>query len=224
MGKESTLIVNSVDIPEWAVVIATRLMTQIRERDYETYMHCVRVSRGSRLLAQAAGLNELDQKIIEFAGLFHDIGKVHIPLEILNKPAKLTPEEYSVMMQHPERSVEMLEPLKHLEFFRRLIPGVLHHHERFDGAGYPAKIEGEDIPLEARMILVVDTYDAMTADRAYRKGLPMERAYAELKEFAGRQFDPQMVKIFLNAHPFWSRRDQSKVFDEMNETVLKRAA
>jgi putative nucleotidyltransferase with HDIG domain len=224
MGKESCLIVNSADIPEWAVAIASKLMAQTRQRDYETYMHCVRVSRSSRLLAQAAGMNELDQKIIEFAGLFHDIGKVHVPLEILNKPAKLTAEEFDVMKEHPELSVEMLEPLKGLEFFRRLIPGVLHHHERFDGAGYPAKMEGEDIPLIARMILVVDTYDAMTADRAYRKGLPMERAYAELKEFAGRQFDPQMVKIFLDAHPFWIRRDEAKIFDEMNGTVLKRVA
>lgn len=198
-------------------------METVRIKDQETYWHCIRVSRGCRLLAKAAGLNELDQKIVEFAGLFHDIGKIGVPDEILFKPAKLTDHEYEVMKSHPEMSVRILQPLAGVEFFQRLLPGVLHHHERFDGRGYPHKIEGENIPLESRLILIADTYDAMTADRAYRKGLAPEVAYKELKDFAGRQFDPRLVKIFLEAHPTWGPKE-THLFDEMNNKVLRSAA
>ncbi len=192
-------------------------------KDAETYHHCVRVSRGARLLAKAAGLNELDQKIVEFAGLFHDIGKIGIPDEILLKPARLTEQEFAVMKDHPELSVQILEPLAHVEFYYRLIPGVRHHHEWYDGRGYPAELEGDQIPLASRMVLIADTYDAMTADRAYRKGRAPEVAYKEIIDFAGRQFDPQLAKIFVEAHPKWGPKDL-KVFDEMNHTVLKMAA
>ena len=175
------------------------------------------------MLAQSAGLNEVEQKIAEFAGLFHDIGKIGIPDEILLKPAKLSDEEFNVMKTHPEKSVQILEPLAHVDFYRQLLPGVLHHHERYDGRGYPEKLKADDIPLAARIILVADTFDAMTADRIYRKGLSAEIAYQELVDFSGRQFDPQLVKIFIEAHPKWGRHD-FKVFEEMNQTVLKRAA
>ena len=210
------------DIPTWSLAVANSIMEAVRAKDEETYLHCVRVSRGSRLLAKAAGLNELDQKIAEFAGLFHDIGKIGVPDAILFKPAKLTPEEFKVMMDHPEKSVQILEPLAHLDFFHRLIPGVRHHHERYDGMGYPVGVKGDKIPLASRIVLVADTYDAMTADRAYRKGRPAEVAYKELLDYAGRQFDPHLVKVFLEAHPTWGPQDQ-KIFADMNHTVLKAA-
>ena len=160
----------------------------------------------------------------EFAGLFHDVGKVGVPDSILLKPAKLTEEEFNVMKSHPEKSVQIIQPLADkVAFFQNLIPGVLHHHERFDGKGYPEGVWGEDIPLTARMILVVDTFDAMTANRAYRTGLPAEVAYKELQEFAGRQFDAQLVKIFLQVQPTWSAND-FQIFEEMNVQVLKIAA
>lgn len=197
-------------------------METVRAKDPATYEHCIRVSRRARLLAKAAGLDEMDQRIVEFAGLFHDIGKIGVPDNILLKPAKLTESEFNVMKSHPEKSVQILTPLTAIEFYQRLVPGVLHHHERFDGKGYPACLKGEEIPLTARLILVVDTFDAMTETRAYRKGLLDEVAYRELKDFAGRQFDPQLVKIFLEAHPTWTEADM-KIFAEMNNDVLKRA-
>jgi HD-GYP domain-containing protein (c-di-GMP phosphodiesterase class II) len=195
-------------------------MEMVRVKDPETYFHCVRVSRGARLLARAAGLDELSQRTVEFAALFHDIGKVGVPDGILQKPAKLTDEEFKAMMAHPELSAQILAPLTNVEFYCRLIPGVRHHHERFDGRGYPDGVQGEEIPLEARIILVADTFDAMTADRPYRKGLSAERAYQEIREFAGRQFDPRLAQIFLESHPKLRNADYG-VFEEMNHTVLK---
>ncbi len=116
-------------------------------------------------------------------------------------------------------SVEILRPLSQVQFYELTIPGVKHHHERFDGRGYPNGVSGEDIPLTSRIILVVDTYDAMTATRPYRKGLPSEVAYKELNDFAGRQFDPRLVKIFLDSHAMWKSQDR-KQFDEVNSQVL----
>ncbi len=207
------------DIPDWSIDIAQSIMAQVKKKDTETFEHCVRVSRMARLLSDSAGLSIAESRVVEYAGLFHDIGKVGVPDEILMKPAKLTDHEYEVMKSHPVLSVEILKPISHLEFFALTIPGVRHHHERFDGRGYPVGLMGEDIPLASRIILVVDTFDAMTWSRPYRKGLPWEVAYKELREFAGRQFDPKLVDIFLNAHPKWNPRDQ-EIFSEVNNTIL----
>lgn len=196
-------------------------METVRKHDAETYEHCIRVSQGARLLGRAAGLNELDQKMVEFAGLFHDVGKVGIPLSILNKPARLTPEEFTVMKEHPELSVQMLEPLKHIEFYTRLIPAVRMHHEWFDGRGYPDGAKGDLIPLFARVVLIADTFDAITADRVYRKGRPAEVALKELQDYSGTQFDPHLVKIYLQAKPTWGA-EEAKLFEEMKNEVLKR--
>ncbi len=208
------------DVPEGALEIARTIMAAVRARDRETHDHCVRVSRGARHLAKAAGLSDFEQMVVEFVGLFHDIGKIGVPDHILLKPGKLTPEEMEIMKEHPRLSARILEPLAHIEFFGRLIPGVLHHHERYDGAGYPEGVKGDAIPLPARIVLIADTFDAMTADRAYRKGLPAEVAYKELRDFAGSQFDPHLVKIYLEAKPKWNERDEA-VFRDMNELVLK---
>ncbi len=211
------------DIPNWSLDIARSIMEAVRIRDAETYSHCVRVSRGSRLLAQSAGLNELDQKLAEFAGLFHDIGKIGIPDEILNKPAKLDDHEMNLMKTHPELSIKILEPLSHLDFFYRLMPGVLHHHEWYDGRGYPHEIKGDRIPVSARVVLIADTFDAITMDRVYRKGRSADVAYKELKDWAGTQFDPFLVKIYIEAKPSWGAEEE-RVLQEMNHTVLKVAA
>jgi putative nucleotidyltransferase with HDIG domain len=207
------------DIPDWSVEVAQNIMAKVKLKDVETFDHCVRVSRMAKLLARAVGLDEFDARIVEYAGLFHDIGKVGIPDEILLKPAKLTEEEYLVMKSHPVLSVKILEPVAHLDFFGKVLPGVRNHHERFDGRGYPDGVKGEDIPLASRIILVVDTFDAMTWSRPYRRGLSAEVACKELVDFAGRQFDPKLVEIFTSVHPRWSMRDL-KVFSEVNNGVL----
>jgi len=207
------------DIPDWSIEVAQTIMAKVKKKDTETFDHCVRVSRMARMLATAAGLGESESRVVEYAGLFHDIGKVGVPDEILMKPAKLTDSEYEVMKSHPVLSVEILKPISHVDFFALTLPGVRHHHERFDGRGYPDGLMGENIPLASRIILVVDTYDAMTWSRPYRKGLPTEVAYKELVEFSGRQFDPKLVEVFLKAHPMWNIKEPS-LFSEVNGTIL----
>lgn len=179
------------------------LLAALRARDPYTYGHCCRVSSQARLLAEAAGLSVYDQTRIEYASIFHDIGKIGIPDAILLKRSRLTTAEERVMQEHPERGVSILKPLESIPFFADIIPGILHHHERIDGRGYPYGLAGDSIPLEARVIIIADTFDAMTTTRPYRNKLDHEKAYQELKQFAGRQFDAQLVRIFLRAHPTW---------------------
>lgn len=188
-------------IPEWALDVAKSLLIATRAKDPATFSHCVRVGEGCRHLAQAAGLNEYEQKIAEYAGMLHDVGKIVVPDAILLKPGKLTDEEMEVMKLHPIISAEMVNPFMHEEFFRDMIPGILHHHERIDGKGYPNGLRGERVPLMARIILIADTFDAMTANRAYRAGLPPERAVQELLTYSGTQFDVQLVQTFLTILP-----------------------
>ncbi len=209
----------SKDIPDWSVEIAQSIMVKVKEKDAETFDHCVRVSRMARLLAEAACLPESECRVIEYAGLFHDIGKVGVPDDILMKPSKLTDSEYEVMKSHPLLSCEILKPISSVEFFAKTLPGVRHHHERYDGRGYPEGLMGEKIPIASRVILVVDTFDAMTWSRPYRKGLPAAVAYKELKEFAGRQFDPRMVDVFLQFHSRWNIGQHAQ-FSEIGETIL----
>lgn len=210
-------------IPSWAQDVASALLQALAERDPYTYGHCRRVARNARLLAEAAGLNEFEQKVIEFSSLFHDLGKLGIPDSILLKPGRLSPDEEEVMREHPVRSVEILTPLTSVPFFRSLIPGIRHHHERLDGAGYPDGISGDEIPLTSRIILIADTFDAMTTTRPYRKGLPHEVAYKELRIFSGRQFDPQLVKAFLQAHPKWGAIEE-EITEEFVSSRFRRAA
>ncbi len=211
------------EIPEWAMIVARSLLRSLRERDPYTYGHCLRVGRNARLLAQAAGLSEKDQRVIEFSSMFHDLGKLGIPDHILLKPGRLTAQEEEIMKAHPVKSAEIIQPLAVVPFFNATLPGIRHHHERMDGEGYPDRMKGEQIPVTARVILIADTFDAMTTTRPYRKGLAYEIAYKELKQFAGRQFDPQLVKIFLESHPHWGDL-QNEISEEFVKTRFKRAA
>jgi len=131
------------------------------------------------------------------AGLLHDLGKAGVSKSILNKPGKLTEEEYAKIKEHSPLGSMMI--LSQAEALRQLVPIVRHHHERIDGKGYPDGLAGEEIPLEARILAVVDSFDAMTHERAYRKALSLEEAIAELERCAGTQFDPAVVEAFLAA-------------------------
>lgn len=210
-------------IPDWANQIANALLISLRERDPYSYGHCLRVARHAKLLAKAAGLTEEDQRIMEYASLFHDLGKIGIPDRILLKPGRLTEKEEAIMREHPVRSVEIIVPLTQDPFFESLIPGVLHHHERIDGQGYPYQKKGSDIPLHARVMLIADTFDAMTTTRPYRKGLSTEIAFKELKLFAGRQFDAQLVKVFIDSYPHWGELEET-ITEEFVSEHYKRAA
>src|SRR5262249_43010664 len=127
---------------------------------------------------------------------FHDIGKIGIPDHVLLKPTRLTRAEFEIMKSHPVRSARILEKVSVLA---NLIPGIKHHHERFDGLGYPDGLRGHEIPLYARIILIADTYDAMTSTRPYRLALDKDVAFAELRNCASTQFDPALVEVFISA-------------------------
>lgn len=210
-------------MPDWANILAQALMESMKARDPYTYGHCRRVSHNAKQLAKAAGLDETQQTIIQYSSMFHDLGKIAIPDRILLKPGRLTPKEEAIMRLHPEKSVEILKPLDKIPFFRAVMPGVKHHHERMDGLGYPDRIPGDKIPLTARVILIADTFDAMTTDRPYRKGLPLDVAYAELRKFSGRQFDEKLVKIFLESHKHWQELDED-ITQEFVASHFKRVA
>jgi putative nucleotidyltransferase with HDIG domain len=209
------------DIPAWAYSSAHSLLETLKKTDPGTYQHCLRVGEGCRKLARDAGLNEYQQKLAEFSGMLHDIGKIGVDKSIIYKPAKLDDNELEHMRNHPVYSAEILKPLTHHEFFEQVYPAVRSHHERVDGEGYPDKLRGESVPLLARVVLIVDTLDAMANNRAYRKGLPIDVIYRELEKFSGSQFDPQLVKIFLESHKFWDLHENEK---ETQEKITKKAA
>jgi HD-GYP domain-containing protein (c-di-GMP phosphodiesterase class II) len=128
------------------------------------------------------------------ASVLHDLGKIGVREAVLNKPGKLSEEEFEEIVRHPEIAVRILEPIS---FFRPLLPAILHHHERFDGKGYPSRLAGSSIPFASRIMTIADTFDAMTSTRAYRKALPVADAIAEIRRCSGTQFDPDVVPAFL---------------------------
>lgn len=214
------------DIPDWSLEVAEQLLAEVKEKDPFTFFHCCRVGRRSRKLAKALGLNEFEQSVIEYAGLFHDIGKAKIPTEILTKPGRLDTKEIEVMKSHPEMSADMIKHLTHVAFFRFMMPGVRYHHEKIEGTGYPNALKGDSIPLFARVIAVVDSFDAMTHARPYRNPLPEEKAIKELKDFSGRQFDAKLVNYFLELIPHLKREDEKDAHEEevVISHLIKKAA
>lgn len=166
-------------------------------KDSYTHGHSENVTRLCDITAAAMGLDGSFRSMLQQAGVLHDIGKIGISSSILNKPGKLTLEEYEIIKSHPRLGRRILEPIS---FLKGVVPVVYHHHERWDGGGYPEGLGGTEIPLGARIMLVADTYDAMTSDRAYRLGLSHEEAVAELQRCRGTQFDSQCVDAFLTAH------------------------
>lgn len=174
--------------------VVRTLVNALDAKDSYTCGHSDRVAEFARLTAQVMGVDSQGCERIHMAGLLHDIGKVGVPDEILKKPGGVTDEEMAVIRRHPEIGYQIL---KHLSSFEYVLPGVLHHHEAFDGSGYPHQLKGTDIPLSARIISVADAWDAMTSDRSYRVGMTAERAIEILTKGAGTQWDPRCVTAFL---------------------------
>jgi len=172
------------------------LANAIELRDHYTVGHTWRVTNFALETAKSLEWDAEKLNECEMGGVLHDIGKIAIDDSILRKPDRLTDEEFGKMKIHPERGARMMQDI---EFLVPLIPYALYHHERFDGKGYPFGLAGEDIPLEGRLLAVADTFDAMTSNRPYRKGLPVEVAIEELEKGRGTQFDPDMVDAFLKA-------------------------
>lgn len=169
------------------------LSQAIDAKDGYTRGHADRVSRIAGSIARELGLSEADIEQIELAGMLHDIGKIGVEDRILLKPARLDLGEQEAMQRHPIYGASILEPSKQL---RPLVPIVLHHHEHFDGSGYPEGLIGEEIPIGSRILLVADAYEAMTSDRIYRKAIGHERALQQLNKYKGVQFDPKVVRSF----------------------------
>lgn len=187
-----------VEIPMFAESYVRSLLQNLLAHDPVTQAHCVRVSQMALSVAQNMELNLLEQAVCMYSGLLHDVGKIKIPLEILNKPGKLTDDEYAIVKRHTQYGVELIGSLTVLPFFKKVSEAILYHHERIDGKGYFG-VQEKDIPLASKIILVVDTVDAMTEDRAYRKGLSLDVACEELIRCSGTQFDASIVESFLNA-------------------------
>ena len=163
--------------------------------DGGTHDHAQRMIQLAEETARYLGRSEEEVHLIRLAALLHDIGKIGIPDAILHKPGPLTSDEWAIMRSHPDIGRTILEQTGGI--LRLLSNIVVAHHERWDGTGYPAQLSGDNIPLGARILSVVDSYDAMTSQRAYREPRPIDEAKAELQRCAGSQFDPQVVNAFL---------------------------
>ncbi len=171
------------------------LRRTVEAKDSYTRGHSDRVSKYSSLIGRKLGLYEEDIELLKIGGLFHDIGKIGIPDNILLKSEKLTDNEYNEIKNHPLIGAHILE---NSNIFENIIPIVLCHHEKYDGTGYPQKLKGKNIPFLARIVAIADSYDAMTSKRAYRSALPIDIVKLELKKYSGTQFDPKIVAAFLD--------------------------
>ncbi|MCI0530658.1 MAG: HD-GYP domain-containing protein, partial [candidate division Zixibacteria bacterium] len=170
------------------------LANAVEARDVYTRGHTERVCCIAEALAHQLGWDLQQMNQIKMGSILHDIGKIGVPDRILNKPNSLTMDEFEVMKKHPQMGAKMLEGINFLE---PALPYILYHHERFDGKGYPFGLKGEDIPLEGRLMAVVDTFDAITSDRPYRKNRGFTTAIQELREHSGTQFDPAMADALI---------------------------
>ncbi len=170
------------------------LANVIEARDQTTRGHVERVQHLAVALAQALQWSAEALAVLEFGALLHDIGKILVPRAILNKPDRLTPADWELLRHHPEDGAQMLAGVDHL---RAAVPYVLYHHEHWDGSGYPRGLAGTAIPIEGRLLAVVDAYDAMTSQRPYQAAISSQDARAEIRQRRGLQFDPAMADVFV---------------------------
>jgi len=182
------------DLRELFIGTITALSEAIDAKSPWTRRHSERVTEYALIIGKAMGMDERELEDLRIAGLLHDIGKIGIYDALLEKPGRLTDEEFEVVKAHPEESARLLSSIRQL---RHIIPWIRHHHERWDGKGYPEGLKGEDIPIHSRILAVADTFDSMTADRPYRRTPGREKAIEELKRCSGTQFDPKVVEVFV---------------------------
>jgi hypothetical protein len=171
------------------------LAEALETKDVYTRGHSERTVHYTVVIGKRLGLSEKELEWLQYGAILHDIGKIGIPENILNKPGPLTKEEFEIMKRHPVMGAEII---RHIKYLDPVVPIVLHDHERYDGNGYPHGLSGEAIPLGARIIALVDAYDAMTTDRVYRKAIPKEEAIEQIRLKAGTQFDPTLSSLFID--------------------------
>jgi hypothetical protein len=172
------------------------LCQAVETKDYYTRGHSERVSRGSVMIAREIGMRADRVEAIRYAGMLHDVGKLGVPTKVLQKPGDLTEEEFAAIQLHPMRGLEIV---REIVFLNEALTGIMHHHERMNGRGYPMGLAGDEIPEFARVISVADAFDSMTSTRSYRAARSIEEAVEELRRGAGDHFDPAMVEAFLRA-------------------------
>ncbi|MGD8188389.1 HD domain-containing phosphohydrolase [Brevibacillus ginsengisoli] len=173
------------------------LAVAIEEKDGYTADHCYRIAQMSMMVGEQMGLDPNQLVKLNLSSFFHDVGKVKVPLTILQKPGKLTSEEWEIMKLHTTYGREILEETN-LPLLKKAGEIVEQHHERYDGKGYPKGLTGDKIAIEAEIISIVDSYDAMTTDRIYQKGRTKEAALEEIKRCSGTMYNPEVVKVFLS--------------------------
>jgi hypothetical protein len=192
------------------------LCQAVETKDFYTRGHSDRVSRGSVMIAREIGMRGDRVEAIRYAGMLHDVGKLGVPTKVLQKTGKLTEEEYAAIQLHPMRGLDIV---REIGFLDEALAGIMHHHERIDGRGYPMGLAGDEIPEFARVLAVADAFDSMTSTRSYRGARPTEEAIAELRKWSGTQFDPAFVDAFVAAinRNGWQRPEPPVIAaDEVN--------
>jgi len=193
------------------------MVNAIDAKDSYTCGHSERVAWLGEQLARAAGMDDAVCQRIHLAGLVHDLGKIGVPEHVLTKPGKLTDDEFAMIKTHPRIGARILQDIRQMQ---DLIPGVLYHHERYDGRGYPDGVAGDNIPLFGRVLCLADSFDAMSSDRTYRSAMPLKTVLEEIRNCAGAQFDPHLAEVFitLDFDGFYEMLDQHR----RHESPLRR--
>jgi hypothetical protein len=181
------------ELRQMSLTVVRSLVNAVDQKDQYTSGHSLRVGYFATLLGEAVGLSNEDLQMLRWSALLHDVGKIGIRDEVLKKEGRLTDVEMTHIREHPVRSYEVVRQVPQLV---KALDGVLHHHERYDGGGYPTGLSGEDIPLQARIIQIADVFDALTSDRAYRRAYTWRKALDILREEAGRTIDPALQGTF----------------------------
>ena len=201
------LVLIPVFVARWAVAqfaaqqrayeaTVSALCQAVETKDFYTRGHSERVSRGSVMIAKEIGMRAERVEAIRYAGMLHDVGKLGVPTSVLEKNGSLTDDEYAAIQLHPMRGLDIV---REIGFLDEALAGIMHHHERIDGKGYPMGLAGDEIPEFARVLAVADAFDAMTSNRSYRGARPVPEAVTELRKWAGTQFDPAFVDAFVTA-------------------------
>lgn len=174
--------------------VLSALAEAIEAKDHSTKGHSERMVKFVTFVGKTLNMSKQELKDLEMAAILHDVGKIGIDKSVLLKPGKLSPEEYEIIKKHSTIGANIIGRVR---FLKSAAEYVKHHHERWDGNGYPDKLKGEEIPLGARILAVVDSFDAMMSERPYKKPMTLEEAFAELRKHSGLQFDPAVVETFL---------------------------
>jgi hypothetical protein len=201
------LVLLPVFVARWAVAqfaaqqrayeaTVSALCQAVETKDFYTRGHSERVSRGAVMIATEIGMRSERVGAICYAGMLHDVGKLGVPTSVLQKSGTLTDDEYAAVQLHPMRGLDIV---REIGFLDEALAGIMHHHERIDGKGYPMGLAGDEIPEFARVLAVADAFDAMTSNRSYRGARPVPEAVAELRKWSGKQFDPAFVDAFVTA-------------------------